>query len=70
MDTLSEGTILSKMFLSPSEKGSTLKEKNLLPLEANSFLLQLTTFQKELGVQVSKQEVAILLPFLKTEMCM
>ena len=29
-----------------SEKGSTLKGKNLLPLGANSFLLQYTHFQK------------------------
>ena len=30
----------------PSEKGSTLKRKNLLPWGANSFLLEQTLFQK------------------------
>ena len=30
----------------PPEKGSTLKEKNLLPWGANSFLLEQTPFQK------------------------
>ena len=29
----------------PSEKGSTLKVKNLLPMGANSFLLEQTSFQ-------------------------
>ena len=39
MDTPSrEGTV--KLFCFPSEKGSTLKGKNLLPLGANSFLLE------------------------------
>ena len=31
---------MSKLFFSPSEKGSTLKGKNLLPMGANSFLLE------------------------------
>ena len=39
-DTLSGEAILSILSLSPSEMGSTLKEKNLLPWEANSFLLE------------------------------
>ena len=30
----------------PSEKGSTLKGKNLFPRGANSFLLEQTPFQK------------------------
>ena len=30
----------------PSEKGSTLNGKNFLPKGANSFLLELTPFQK------------------------
>ena len=34
------------MFFLPSEKGSTLKGKNLLPLGAVSFLLELAVFQK------------------------
>ena len=44
-------------FCLPSEKESSLKGKNLLPLGANSFLLQLTTFQKGPCAQESKQEV-------------
>ena len=32
----------------PPEKGSTLKGKNLLPLGANSFCLELTSFQEGL----------------------
>ena len=43
---------------SHSEKRSTLKGKNLLPLGANSFLLEHTSFQKRLVVQESKQEVS------------
>ena len=31
----------------PSEKGSTLKGKNLLPMGANCFLLEQTLFQKQ-----------------------
>ena len=31
---------VSNLFLSPSEKGSILKGKNLLPMGANSFLLK------------------------------
>ena len=33
-------TILSNLFLFPSEKGSTLSGKNLLPEGANSFLTE------------------------------
>ena len=48
----------SVKILSPvSEKGSALKGKNLLPLGANSFLLDETLFQKGLGMQESKKEV-------------
>ena len=42
---------------SAREKRSTLKGKNLLPIGANSFLLEKTTFQKEDCAQESKQEV-------------
>ena len=35
----------------PSEKGYTLKGKNLLPRGANSFLLEYIPFQKVTGVQ-------------------
>ena len=45
MNTLSrEETV--KIVLVPSEKGPTLKGKNLLPSGANSFLLKQTLFQK------------------------
>ena len=46
-----------KIVCLPSEKGSILKGKNLLPQGANSFLLELTPFQKGLGVQETKQEL-------------
>ena len=49
--------MLSKLFYLPSEKVSTLKGKNLLPLGANSFLLEKTPFHKGLGVQESKKEI-------------
>ena len=37
MDTFSEEATLSKLFCLPSEKGSILTGKNLLPVGANSF---------------------------------
>ena len=37
MDTLSGAATLTKLFCVPSEKGSNLKVKNLIPLGANSF---------------------------------
>ena len=40
VDTLSRETTLSKLCLLPSEKGSFPKGKNLLPIVANSFLLE------------------------------
>ena len=46
-----------KTFCLPSEKGSTQKGKNLLPLGANSFLLELTPIRNGVDVQESKQEV-------------
>ena len=36
---------MSKVF-SPSEMGSSLQEKNLLPAGANSFLVEQTPFQE------------------------
>ena len=39
MATLTRELILSKLYWFPSEKGSALKGKNLLPLGANYFLL-------------------------------
>ena len=38
-------------------KRGHLKEKNLLPRGANSFLLEKTPFQKGSGVREAKQEV-------------
>ena len=40
MDTLSGEATLGKLFCLPSEKGSILKGNNLLPLGANSFLIE------------------------------
>ena len=40
MDTLAGEAILSQNIFLPSEKRFTLKRKNLLPLRANSFLLE------------------------------
>ena len=40
MDTLSWESILFELCCLPFEKGFTLKGKNLLPLGANSFLLE------------------------------
>ena len=40
IDTLSRETTLSKLFVFPSEQGSTLKRKNLLHFVAKSFLLE------------------------------
>ena len=48
---------MTTCFCLPSEKGSTLKEKNLIPQAANSFLLVHTHFSKRLGVRKVKQEV-------------
>ena len=45
--TLSGEAAVSKFFRLPSEKGSSLKGKNLLPQGANSFLLEKTLFQKK-----------------------
>ena len=44
---LSGEKIASKLFCLSSEKRSTLKQKTLLPWEANSFILEQTSFQKE-----------------------
>ena len=49
----------------PFEKVSTLKGKNLLPTGANSFLLELTPFQKGFAVQESKQEATMVVSPLK-----
>ena len=46
MDKLIGEATLSVVFMSPSKKGSSLKEKNLLSLEANSFHLELPFISK------------------------
>ena len=62
--TVSRETTLVKIDF-PSEKGSALTGKNLLPLGANSFLLE-TSFQKGVGVQGSKQKVPKVASLVKT----
>ena len=57
IQTLSGEVSLLKLFCLPSGKGSTLKGTNLLPQGANSFLLEFISFQRETGMQQSKQEV-------------
>ena len=56
-DLFSGNVTLSKLFLCPPEKGSTLKGKNLLSMGANSFFKSRPLFQKGLGVQVETQTV-------------
>ena len=48
-----------------SEQESTLKGRNLLPMGANSFLLEKTPFQKGSSVQESKQEVTEVISLAK-----
>ena len=40
IDTVSRELAVSKLFSLPSQKVSTLKGKNLLPMGANSFILE------------------------------
>ena len=66
MDSLSKKAALSKLFLSPSGKGSTLKGKNFfLPVGANSFLLESTPFQKGDSAEESKLEVIKVFPLVQ-----
>ena len=65
MDTLSWETTLSKFFWLPSEKGSTLKGKSLLPMGANSFLLEQIHLQKGLVEQKSKQKIMKVVSLVK-----
>ena len=44
MNTLSGETTLSKLFCLPSEKGSTLKGKNLLPIGSKFFPFRVDPF--------------------------
>ena len=46
MDTLLGEETQTKLFYFPSENGSTLKGKNLLPMGANAFLSEWATFRK------------------------
>ena len=68
MDTLSRETTLSKGVCLPSEKSSSLKGKNLLPLGggANSFLLEKRSFQMGFGMQESEQQVTKVASLAKT----
>ena len=50
-----------------SEKGSTQKGKNLLPLGANFFLFEQTIFQKGFGVQEGKQEVSNIISIVEND---
>ena len=50
-----EYTLKADSVFLPSEKGSALKGKNLLPWGANSFLLENYPFQKSFGEQESEQ---------------
>ena len=52
----------NSVWFTSCDNGSTLKGKNLLPLWANSFLLEQFLFQKGSGVQESKQEVTTIAP--------
>ena len=52
------------LFASLLKKRSTLKGKNLLPLEANSFLLEYP-FQKGFGVWKSKQDITEVVSLVK-----
>ena len=45
--------------------GSTLTGKNLLPVGANSYLLEKTPFQKGIGVQERKQQVTKVVSLVK-----
>ena len=60
--TLSWETTLTKYIFLPFEKGSSLKEKNLLPLGANSFLLEKTPFQKGLSCSEANRKSKIVSP--------
>ena len=60
----SEGNSVKSVLLS-SEKGSTLKGKNLLQLGANSFLFRVDPFQKGFGMHEGKPEVKKLRPLYK-----
>ena len=46
MNTASREVTLVKFFKPPSEKESTIKGKNLLPMRANSFLLYVDDFME------------------------
>ena len=56
MDILSDAATLPQYFWSSSQKGSTLKGKNLLQMGAY-FLFRVSIFQRGLDVQESNEEV-------------
>ena len=57
--------MLSKFHCSPSKKESTLKGKTLLPVGANSFLLDQTPSHEGLGAQETKQIAAKVISLVK-----
>ena len=56
-----------KIVLAPSEKGSTLKGKNLLPKGASSVLIDLIPFENAHEMQESKQEVTKIISLEKSQ---
>ena len=52
-----QGRQFCLIVLSPFEKESDIKRKNVLPKGANSFLLEQTLFQKGVHMQESKRKV-------------
>ena len=56
---------MSKLFLPPCEKGSSLKRKNLPSFGANSFRSEEIPFQKGFRLQKSKQEVTKVVSLVK-----
>ena len=57
IDTFSGREVsLSNLFCLPSEKEPTLNGKNLLPMGASSFFLELVPFQKGVDVQQANRK--------------
>ena len=65
IETLSGDATLSSLFLSPSEKWSTLRGKNLLPLGANSFLYRIDPFSEGEFHAMNKEEVTEIVSYCK-----
>ena len=65
VNTLSGEATQSNCFCLPSEKGSALNGKNLLPMGANSFPLEQIPFQKGPSIQESIPEVTKVVSLVK-----